>query len=100
MGRYTLPFAICLSATAVMVKANTLFGPFPDAKYPEEKCIHFTPFSIITAANDKDVTLQIVSGRLTRNTFELPDSYTLALVMNNYLAQFKKLNAEVFGDKQ
>lgn len=100
MGQNTLIFLSLLASLASPVNATGLFGPFPDAKYPEEKRIHFTPFSIITAANDKDVTLQVVSERLTRNTFELPDSYTLALVMNNYLAQFKKLNAEVFGGKQ
>ncbi|QYK05988.1 OmpA family protein [Shewanella zhangzhouensis] len=95
MGQNTLIFVSLLASLASPVNATGLFGPFPDAKYPEEKRIHFTPVNLITAADGKDFTLQVVSGRLTRNAFELPDSYPLALVMNNYLAQLKKLNAEV-----
>lgn len=95
MGQNTLIFVSLLASLATSVNAASLFGPFPNAKYPEEKRIHFTPFHIITAVSNQGFTLKPVSGRLTHNSFELPDSYPLALVMNNYLAQFKNLNAEV-----
>ncbi|MGI2154732.1 DUF4892 domain-containing protein [Shewanella oncorhynchi] len=82
-------------ATAFVANAEPLFSPFPDAKSPEEKRIHFTPFELITAVNGDKFTLLPVSGKLTRQSVELPEGYSPEHVINNYLAQLKKLNAEV-----
>ena len=95
MGQNTLLSAVLLTTTAFGANAEQLFIPFSDAKSPEEKRIHFTPFDIITAVNDNKLTLLTVSGQLTRQSVELPESYSPEHVINNYLAQMKKLNAEV-----
>ncbi|UXK08315.1 DUF4892 domain-containing protein [Shewanella putrefaciens] len=95
MGQNTLLSAVLLTTTAFGANAEQLFTPFSDAKSPEEKRIHFTPFDIITAVNDNKLTLLTVSGQLTRQSVELPESYSPEHVINNYLAQMKKLNAEV-----
>ena len=95
MGQHTLLIAVVLAVTAFSASASTLFSSFPDAKYPEEKHIHFTPFNIITAVDGNKPSVLSVSGKLTKHSFELSDSYTLELVINNYLAQLKKLNAEI-----
>lgn len=95
MGQNTLLSAVFLVVTAFSASASTLFGTFPDAKYPAEKRIHFTPFDLITAVDGDKLSVLPVSGKLTQHSFELPDSYTLELVINNYLAQLKKINAEI-----
>lgn len=95
MGQNTLLSAVFLAVTAFNASASTLFSTFPDAKYPAEKRIHFTPLDLITAVDGGKLSVLPVSGKLTQQSFELPDSYTLELVINNYLAQLKKLNAEI-----
>ncbi|OYD22897.1 OmpA family protein [Oceanimonas baumannii] len=95
MGQNTLLSAVFLAVTAFSASASTLFSTFPDAKYPAEKHIHFTPFELITAVDEDKLSVLPVSGKLTQHSFELPDSYTLELVINNYLAQLNKLNAEI-----
>lgn len=99
MGHKTLLSAVFLTATCGIatfaVNAESLFTPFSDSKSPEEKRIHFTPFELITAVNGDKFTALPVSGRLTRQSVELPESYSPEHVINNYLAQLKKLNAEV-----
>lgn len=99
MGHKTLLSAVFLTATCGVatfaVNAESLFTPFPDSKSHEEKRIHFTPFELITAVNGDKFTLLPVSGKLTRQSVELPEGYSPEHVINNYLAQLKKLNAEV-----
>lgn len=99
MGHKTLLSAVFLTATCGVVtfavNAESLFTPFQDSKSPEEKHIHFTPFELITAVNGDKFTLLPVSGKLTRQSVELPEGYSPEHVINNYLAQLKKLNAEV-----
>ncbi|WP_133178577.1 OmpA family protein [Shewanella decolorationis] len=99
MGHKTLLSTVLLTATCGIatfaVNAESLFTPFPDAKSPEEKRIHYTPFELITAVNGDKFTLLPVSGKLTRQSVELPEGYSPEHVINNYLAQLKKLNAEV-----
>ncbi|MCH1926556.1 OmpA family protein [Shewanella sp. C32] len=95
MGHNTLLSAILLAVTAFNASASTLFSTFPDAKYPEDKLVHFTPFNVITAIDGSNISVLPVSGKLTKHSFDLPNSYTLELVINNYLDQLKKLNAEI-----
>ncbi|WP_417762874.1 hypothetical protein [Shewanella sp.] len=95
MGQHTLLSAVFWAVTAFSASASTLFSTFPDAKYPEDKIVHFTPFNIITAVDGNKPSVMSVSGKLTKHSFSLPESYTLELVINNYLAQLKKLNAEI-----
>ncbi len=99
MGHKTLSSAVFLAVTCGVatfaVNAESLFTPFPDSKSHEEKRIHFTPFELITAVDGGKFTLLPVSGKLTRQSVELPEGYSPEHVINNYLAQLKKLNAEV-----
>ena len=80
MGHKTLLSAVLLTATCGVatfaVNAESLFTPFPDSKSPKEKRIHFSPFELITAVNGDKFTLLPVSGKLTRQSVELPEGYS------------------------
>lgn len=95
MGRMTLFSALSLAISSFAANADTLFTALPDAKYPEEKIIHFTPVQFITGLEGEQYTLLPLSGRLTRQGYDLAEGYTPELAIDNYLAQLKKLQADI-----
>lgn len=95
MGRMTLFSALSLAISSFAANADALFTALPDAKYPKEKIIHFTPVQFITGLAGDKFTLLPVAGRLTRQSYRVDAGYTPELVIDNYLAQLKKLQADI-----